>query len=299
MSVGQGEVVDPSLDAPRPPSGDAFSDAVTLAFADPRTRVCALLRVGLAGGRLASGLGVVFVDGDVALAGAEGGVGAQADPSWRGVTAAGVSIVTAEPLAAWSAAMDAGDGARLEVTAQALGPPGRLRGGGMDGFEQPVRVRGRLALAGGQALGVDALGQRGRAWGEPDWSALARVRSFGVWPDRGPFVVGQAVAREGGAGHGDEEVDVLVFEGDELRPATVPDPLVTTAWDGEGRQRRAGLELWDDDGDDPRPPRRAHGDVLCGTTLDLGRLRMDVAFLRWRIAGRDALGRLDVLRRAG
>jgi len=38
-------------------------------------------------------------------------------------------------------------------------------------------------------------------------------------------------------------------------------------------------------------------DVLCGTTLDLGRMRLDTAFLTWRMDGRTGVGRYDILRR--
>ena len=44
-------------------------------------------------------------------------------------------------------------------------------------------------------------------------------------------------------------------------------------------------------------PRRGAGEVLCGTSLDLGRLRLDCAFFRWRMEGREGVGRYDVLRR--
>jgi hypothetical protein len=43
--------------------------------------------------------------------------------------------------------------------------------------------------------------------------------------------------------------------------------------------------------------RRAAGEVLCGTTVDLGDLRLDSAFFRWRMEGREGTGRYDVLRR--
>ncbi len=45
-------------------------------------------------------------------------------------------------------------------------------------------------------------------------------------------------------------------------------------------------------------PHRAAGEVVCGTTLDLGRLRLDCAFFMWRMEGRSGVGRYDVLRRA-
>ena len=76
----------------------------------------------------------------------------------------------------------------------------------------------------------------------------------------------------------------------------VADPRLSTTYDADGRQRRAGLELWvtDEDGSRAAPPARS----LCGTTLDLGRLRLDCAFFRWRMDGREGVGRYDVLRRA-
>ena len=39
------------------------------------------------------------------------------------------------------------------------------------------------------------------------------------------------------------------------------------------------------------------GEIVCGTTLDLGRLRLDCAFLRWHMDGREGIGRYDILRR--
>ena len=77
-------------------------------------------------------------------------------------------------------------------------------------------------------------------------------------------------------------------------PCRSLDPRLSTTYDAGGRQRHAGLELWvDEDGF----PRRAAGEVVCGTTLDLGRLRLDCAFFRWRMDGREGVGRYDVLRR--
>src|SRR3546814_15217706 len=71
----------------------------------------------------------------------------------------------------------------------------------------------------------------------------------------------------------------------------IDDPRLSTTYDGEGRQRNAGLELFIDKDDEY--PHRAAGEVICGTTLDLGRLRMASAFLRWRMEGREGVGRSD------
>ena len=45
-------------------------------------------------------------------------------------------------------------------------------------------------------------------------------------------------------------------------------------------------------------PHRGSGEVLCGSTLDLGALRLECAFFRWRVEGGTGVGRYDVLRRA-
>ena len=50
-------------------------------------------------------------------------------------------------------------------------------------------------------------------------------------------------------------------------------------------------------GEEDQLPRRAGGRALCGTTLELGRLRLDSAFFAWRMEGRAGVGRYDVLRR--
>ena len=71
---------------------------------------------------------------------------------------------------------------------------------------------------------------------------------------------------------------------------------LSTTYDGDGHTRRAGLELWPA-GDDEWA-RRAAGEVLCGSSLDLGALRLDCAFFRWQLEGRAGVGRYDILRRA-
>ena len=96
----------------------------------------------------------------------------------------------------------------------------------------------------------------------------------------------------GARGHDEEAVWAAVVEAGE--PVRVVDPRLSTTYDGDGHQRRAGLELWPEaDG----APHRAAGEVLCGSTLDIGALRLDCAFLRWHMEGREGVGRYDVLRR--
>ena len=43
---------------------------------------------------------------------------------------------------------------------------------------------------------------------------------------------------------------------------------------------------------------RGAGEVLCGSSLDLGALRLDLAFMRWHAEGVTGVGRYDILRKA-
>ena len=165
--------------------------------------------------------------------------------------------------------------------------------GGMSGFEQPVRVEG-TAQVGGRRARIAGHGQRGRSWGEPDWTRIERTRAVAAWtPDVALSV--SAIAPAGKDGHDAEALSAVVFDDVEPGWSRVEDPRLSTTYDESGRQRSATLELWmTDDG----PVRRAAGEVLCGTTLDLGRLRLDTSFLRWHFEGREGVGRYDLLRHA-
>ncbi|HEX6023321.1 MAG TPA: hypothetical protein VFZ00_15095, partial [Solirubrobacter sp.] len=76
----------------------------------------------------------------------------------------------------------------------------------------------------------------------------------------------------------------------------VDEVRLSTTTDEAGRHTRAGIELWVDSDDDY--PQRGTGEVLTGSTLELGALRLDVAFFRWHIEGRTGIGRYDVIRRS-
>ena len=69
------------------------------------------------------------------------------------------------------------------------------------------------------------------------------------------------------------------------RSRASPIRALSTTYDGDGHQRRAGLELWV--GEDDDYPQRASGEVLCGSTLELGRAAARLRVLRagtWRAA---------------
>jgi hypothetical protein len=211
----------------------------------------------------------------------------------------GLSATVEEPLRRWTVAFEDADHG-FELAFDALAPPAELdageaaaRVGGMVGYEQLCRVQGTVRT-GGRTLELRCLGQRGHSWGEPDWSRIDSTRTVTVWLDDGS---GLALTTVRPAGAGDHAADArwaaLLAPAGALR---VDDPRLSTTYDEAGRQRRAGLELWV--GDDDAYPRRVAGEAVCGSTLELGQLRLDCAFFGWRMDGRAGSGRYDVLRRA-
>jgi hypothetical protein len=211
-------------------------------------------------------------------------------------TGSGAQEAVEEPGRRWSLR----DGGRLDLRFEALGPPAELRrdepaarAGGMAGSEQLCRVTGTVAHD-GRTHPVSGAGQRGRVWGEPDWGRIAATRTLSAWLEDGTGLAFTAVRPAGAGGHEAEaRWAALLAPGGGL---CVDDPRLSTTYDADGFQRRAGLELWV--GDDDAYPRRAAGVVVCGGALDLGAQQLDCAFLHWRMEGRSGVGRYDVLRRA-
>jgi hypothetical protein len=294
--------IGPEHEAPRTNGGGDFSDAVTVAFGDPAAELYGVARLGLAEGG-ASGLALLFWRGEPVAVSAEGGVALDAAPSWDDVSAAGLDTSVVEPLRAWRLQF-AGDDASFDLELEATGPLAELdasnpvaRAGGMAGYEQPVRVTGS-AVVRDTRLAIDGLGQRGHSWGSPDWDRIELARTVSAWLGDDLAVSLTAVRPAGEHDHAGEAVAASILDRDEdgvSRATEVADPRLSTTYDDEGRQRRAGLELWIDDNGYAR---RAAGEITCGTSLDLGRLRLDCAFFRWRMEGREGFGRYDVLRRA-
>jgi hypothetical protein len=292
-------IVTADLEDPRPAGGDGFSDAVTFAFGDAQRGVYGMARAGLAAGA-ASGLAVLFRDGRTSAVRAEGGV--PADGSWESVRAAGVTTRVVAPLETWEIAFDGGDEGGFALEAHALGVPAAVpldspagAAGAMEGYEHLVHVRGTVR-AGGEELTVDCLGQRGHQWGSPDWDRMSLARTVSAWFAPDLAVVLSAIRPAKAREHDAEALTATVLEGIPVMPVGIAQPLLSTTYDGEHHQRAVGLELWRDE--EASYPRRAAGEVLCGTSLDLGRLRLDCAFFQWRMEGRAGVGRYDVLRRA-
>lgn len=278
------------------------SAAVTFAFGDPRSATFATARLGLTATG-ASGLLMVFAAGEVVAVRAESAPAPAAD-GWEAVRAAGLCTTVEEPLAAWTLRGEA-EGVELDLRFTARSAPAHLeadrpaaQAGGLEGYEQLCAVEGVVAV-GGRRHELRCLGQRGHSWGAPDWERLSLTRTLTAWvgEDCGLSLV--AVRPGKARAHGDELVDAMLLEGgpDGVGgPATVIDePRLSTTYDAEGRMRRAGLELYVTP--EAEHARRLHGEVLCGTTVDLGRLRLDASFFRWELDGREGVGRYDIVRR--
>lgn len=317
--------LDPVLERPHTSDDPAFSDAVTCVFADQQSGVQGTIRLGLAGG-VASGLMMIFVDGSPAVTKAEGGIAVTgALESYGELRVAGIQHQVVTPHERWTvdAATDTG---ALELRFEAAGPPFRLdpehetaRWGGLEGYEQPCRVTGHVTVVGpggSRRIAIDGLGQRGHQWGAPDWTRLTVTRTITGWFGGDVAFNVSAMRPEGVESHADEiswasvsrvprpelDEDADDETADAVEPTSdaqpeaisTPGPRISTTMDESGRQIDATIELWESD---EGPVWTATGEAIAGTTLALGRLRLDMAFFRWRMNGREGVGRYDILQR--
>ncbi len=283
------------------PGAAGFGDAVTFAFGDPAQGLYGSARLGLVPGEplLASALGLLFRGGELVAVDAVGGV-ELADADWTALEVGEVRATVERPLEAWTVAYDGDDGG-FELRFEALGEPAELGSGpvaassaGLRGYEQLCSVTGTVRC-GEERSRVACLGQRGHQWGAPDWERIALARTVAAWFEDGSGVALAGVRPDDAVSHAEEAVTACLLGAEGV--VEVADPRLSTTLDENGRQRRASLELWGEQ-EDRSFLHRAAGEALCGTTLDLGRLRLDCAFFAWRMDGLQGVGRYDVLRRA-
>ena len=95
------------------------------------------------------------------------------------------------------------------------------------------------------------------------------------------------------AGHGDERVRAALIVDGELHE--VEDARISTVYDGGGRQRSAGLELWLPG---EEYSRRGSGQVIAGSSLELDAVQVHAAVFRWRLDGREGIGAYELMVRA-
>jgi hypothetical protein len=158
----------------------------------------------------------------------------------------------------------------------------------------PLQLDGastRVCRVGGTVDGerLDCLGTATETLKPPRWDDLDALRGLSALFDEEHAVLALARRPRGAVGHGQEQVVAWLVSGGDVR--RVEDARISTVYDGDGRQRNAGLELWMPGEDFPR---RASGTAVAGTTLTLEGLRVNAAVFSWRMEGRDGAGAYEV-----
>lgn len=172
-----------------------------------------------------------------------------------------------------------------------------------DGFDQLVRVRGRLS-AGGADYEVDCLGTRA-ARNHVEVGQLESIRGASAWfgPDLGLAVL--SGRPRGAAGHDQDVLSASLFE--QGHALTVEDPRLSTTYKETGVPARASVELWlespdadaasgEEEAPGPRP-RRAVGETVGQiASHSNGQLEVYASLFRWHAEGRQGAGVYALLR---
>lgn len=173
---------------------------------------------------------------------------------------------------------------RFEMELEPVSEPAVLAG-------TRVRVcRARGTLAG---TPVEGLGTVSETLRPPSWEDLDALRALSILADPGHALLAVARRPRGVGGHGDELIAAALISEGQL--FSVEEARLSTVYDGEGRQRSAGLELWLPGEDFPR---RASGAVAAGSSLELEGLQVHAAVFRWHLEGREAYGQYELAVRA-
>jgi hypothetical protein len=155
----------------------------------------------------------------------------------------------------------------------------------LDGLDVRLcRVKG--TAAGGR---VDCLGTLAETRSAPEWEQLDALRTLSALVDERHAFLALARRPRGARGHGEESVSAVLI--DDGTPTGVDDARLSTVYDGQGRQRSAGLELWLPG---EELPRRGSGSVIAGSSLALAGLEVHTAVFQWRLEGRDAIGAYEL-----
>jgi hypothetical protein len=149
----------------------------------------------------------------------------------------------------------------------------------------------RICRVSGSVDGVtlECLGTATETRKAPVWDELDALRGVTALFDEETAVLALARRPRGAIGHGNEDVVAWLVTGGDARK--VEDARISTVYDGDGRQRNAGLELWMHGEDFPR---RMSGTAATGTTLSLEGLRVNAAVFSWRMEGRDGAGAYEL-----
>jgi hypothetical protein len=140
---------------------------------------------------------------------------------------------------------------------------------------------------------LTCLGTLARTREAPRWDELDAIRSITALVDEGTGLLALARRPRGATGHGEEEVRAVLIEDGE--PRAVEEARISTVYDGGGRQRSAGLELWVPG---EELSRRGSGLVIAGSSLDMEVVQVHEAVFRWRLEGRDGIGAYELMVRS-
>jgi hypothetical protein len=137
---------------------------------------------------------------------------------------------------------------------------------------------------------VECLGTLAETKVAPEWDELDALRSITALGDAENAVLALARRPRGALGHGQELITASLLEAGELM--AVEEARISTVYDGDGRQRNAGLELWLPGEEFPR---RVSGAAIAGSSLELEGLDVHVAVFNWRMNARDAAGAYELV----
>jgi hypothetical protein len=153
-------------------------------------------------------------------------------------------------------------------------------------------VTARICRVKGEVDGskIDCLGTFSVTSVAPRWEELQAVRSISALIDEGTGLLAIARRPRDAPGHGDEAVRAALFIDGELHE--VEGARISTVYDGGGRQRSAGLELWLPE---EEYPRRGSGLVIAGSTFELDAVQVHAAVFRWRLDGREGIGAYELM----
>jgi hypothetical protein len=147
------------------------------------------------------------------------------------------------------------------------------------------RVRGDAA-----GKRVEGLGTVAETRALPEWERLDALRTISALADDQHAALALGSRPRGARGHDEERVTAKLL--DEGTLLDVETARISTVYDGGGRQRSAGLELWIPGEEFAR---RGSGVVLAGSSLDLEGVQVHAAIFRWRIDGREATGAYELM----
>jgi hypothetical protein len=150
----------------------------------------------------------------------------------------------------------------------------------------------RMCVVTGEVSGrrVSCLGTFSVTEVAPRWDELDALRSVSALVDERNALLALARRPRDAKGHGQELVRAGLLVDGELR--NVEEARISTVYDGGGRQRSAGLELWLPGEEFPR---RGSGLVIAGSSFDLDRVQVHAAVFRWRLDGREGIGAYELM----